>query len=452
MSRVRIPARGRHVGGSGVAVRPRPLLSGVLFAASVAAGVTITHAWGHTGFAWYGTSLGVILAAKLVLALGKPRAYPHGAPQGLRVGVVIPVYNEDPTAFAACLASLDGQTHSPDVVVIVDDASGDRRAADLAQNWMDTRPHVEFMQAPENRGKRHAQAAAFRDHRDVDIWVTVDSDTILEPDAIRQGLRPFHDPKVTAATGTVLALNPLDGILPALIDIRYANAFLGDRAAQSRLGAVLCCCGSLSFWRAEVIHANLTDWLGQTFMGQPATFGDDRRLSRYAGDAGRVVLARDSIARTAVPTRFGHYLRQQARWGRSFWRESYLMLTTGSPRRVGWWLTVVEMVTTVAFTFGMAAALIVGPLSGRWSTVGAYVGWVAVTAWARSVHVFAVRGRGSLWRTTGAFLVAPLYGVLTLGVLLPLRVWSLLTLRSSAWGTRAGGVEVTADRALAGVS
>lgn len=428
------PQTARHRSRRRLSVDRRPALTGSLFVTFALLGVVVIRLTGHHTFAWYGTTLGLLLAVKLLLSIAAtPRYEPPS--EHLNIGLAIPIFNEDVAALRACLRSIEAQTYRPDLVVLVDDCSTDRTASDMAERWASRREYAVYVALPKNVGKRHAQGVAFANYA-ADIWVTVDSDTILEPDAVYQGLKPFNDPRVMAVTGTVLALNAIEGLLPRLIDVRYANAFLGDRAAQSTLGSVLCACGSLAFYRGEVVRENLNDWLGQTFLGKPATFGDDRRLTRYALDAGKVLLARDALARTAVPQKFNHYIRQQARWGRSFWRESYLMLKDGSPRRVAWWLSLLEVTTTVLFSIGMTTAMIVGPLSGSWHTALGYLGWVAVTAWARSVHLFVVRGRQPWYQTALAFLVAPLYGLLSLFVLVPLRFWSLATLKASAWGTR----------------
>lgn len=77
-----------------------------------------------------------------------------------------------------------------------------------------------------------------------------------------------------------------------------------------------------------------------------------------------------------------------------------------------------------------------------------YLVWVFLAGYARSVHVFSVRRAGvSRWKQGGVFLMAPLYGVIHVLALLPLRLYSLATLRSTSWGTRSAGVEVRAEGA-----
>ena len=128
------------------------------------------------------------------------------------------------------------------------------------------------------------------------------------PSFLTQGCR-----RTTGVAGFVSAYNWSQNVLTRLTDLRYVSAFLAERAAYSFFGAVLCCCGSLAFYRADVVRANLDDFLDQRFLGRVATYGDDRRLTNYALQSGRVVLCSRARASTAVPERFGHYLRQQVR-------------------------------------------------------------------------------------------------------------------------------------------
>ncbi|MET9023098.1 hypothetical protein ABZV93_24290, partial [Actinopolymorpha sp. NPDC004070] len=59
---------------------------------------------------------------------------------------------------------------------------------------------------------------------------------------------------------------------------------------------------------------------------------------------------RHAIAHTAVPERFNHFVRQQARWGRSFFRESLWVLGNLSPTRPAWWLTLLELAQWAVFS------------------------------------------------------------------------------------------------------
>jgi hyaluronan synthase len=288
-------------------------------------------------------------------------------------------------------------------------------------------------------------ADAFKWDGGMDVVVTVDSDTRLDPAALAEITRPFSDPTVSAATGLVMASNARDAVLSRLVDLRYVNAFLYERGAYSRVGAVLCCCGSLAAYRAAVVYDNLDEFLTQTFLGVRQQFGDDRAMTNAALKVGRVVLARDAVAETAVPERLNHFLRQQARWGRSFYRESLRALQGLPVSNPAWWLTLIELASQAAFTAALVVSLVIRPALFGHVPAAAWAATIAASGWARSVFVFAVDRPGWTWRDRWlSFALAPAYGGLHLLLLIPLRLWSLLTLREGGWGTRVKGVEVAA--------
>ena len=427
---------------SAVRVRANPWVVISLFSV-VAAGAAVWMVWrGIPGISIYGVVVAVLLLGKLVLSL-LPAPKWDPAPRGWRVCVVVPIYNEDPAILARNLASIDAQTYAPTDVWIVDDGSSDPSARIMAEWWAAQRPEARVVYQ-ENAGKREAMGQAFKAlAHDVDVFVCVDSDTVLEPDAIEEGLAAFTDPDVAAVTGTVVALNQDRGLLPQLLDLRYVNAFLYERAAYSRLGAVLCVCGSAAFWRGDIIERHVDDFLGQTFLGQPASYGDDRHLTNLSLQYGKVVLAHKAVARTAVPERGGHFIRQQIRWGKSFFRESIWTLTHLSPRRAAWWLAALESVSWAGFSIGLLLTAFVLPIVTGQVHLFDYMVWCFIAGYARSVHVFSVRrAEWSRRAQLVAFLMSPLYGMMHVLLLLPLRVYSLLTLRSTSWGTRSAGVEV----------
>jgi hyaluronan synthase len=75
-----------------------------------------------------------------------------------------------------------------------------------------------------------------------------------------------------------------------------------------------------------------------------------------------------------------------------------------------------------------------------------YLAYAAVMAYARSGRHVGAPGGYSRGRELRVFVLAPLYAALHLTVLIPLRVYSLLTLRDGNWGTRAQ-VEVSSGAA-----
>lgn len=424
-------------------VKRNPLLAIAIFVTCL---VLALGFWrGHGAASVYGWVVFAILGTKLGLSLLPARRWAP-APDGLRVGVVITSYNEDPRYLSACIEALLNQTRPPHRIVVVDDCSGDLAGHQLASAYENQSSSVIAIRHLRNAGKRQALATGFRQlEGEVDVFLCVDSDTILEPNAIDEGLAPFSDSRVTATTGVVVVANHEVNLLTRLIDVRYINAFVGERAAYSKLGSVLCVCGSLAFYRADVVLRHLDEFLTQQFLGQTATVGDDRHLTNWCLTEGKVVLAEKSLGHTAAPQRWGHYIRQQTRWGRSFFRESLWALRHRSPTVLAWWLTLVELSQWFVFSSILVYIIVVHPILTGEFLLGEYLLFVAVMAMARSVRYFDVkRVHQSRASRAHSFLITPIYGYLSIFVMAPLRFWSLMTLRKSVWGTRAKGVEVRA--------
>lgn len=415
-----------------------------LLARSVLAASLGAFAYIHldVGISLIGAVMTLAMVAKLSIAEVHRSRHRYGiAPRGLRVCAVMPIHNEDPAYAVAGVASMLAQTRPIDRIHVVDDGSTDRMAAALAvrDHLLANGGRVEWAVTvlPSNVGKRHALAYGFSAAPDADVFLCVDSDTVLHRDAVAEGLRPFSDRDVAAVTGLVSAHNRRRNVLTRLIDLRYVSAFLSERAAYSAFGAVLCCCGSLSFYRAEVVRENLQDFLHQYFLGRNATFGDDRRLTNYALRARKVVLAERSRASTAVPERLSHYVRQQIRWNKSFFRESLWVLSTFPMRSAAFWLTLSEVAMWIAVGSALLAAAVVYPLIGQIGHLREMLVFILLAAWARNAAYLEHRREGV--RRSDRLLVfamAPLYGLLHIVVLIPVRIYALLTLRQGRWGTR----------------
>jgi hyaluronan synthase len=419
-------------------VRRRPWLGAAVFLL-VALLVALEWPDQHGRGAIYGIALFAVLSLKLTASV--KHAPSREAPPRRDIAVVVPYYNEDPEILALCLDSILAQTYRPSHVVVIDDGSTDLRAGSEMAGWEERfgTAGIAFtaISFEENKGKREALVAGFRTAPTAWAYLCVDSDTRLEPRALHEVMRPFADPTVTCATGLVIASNWRRNVLTRLIDLRYTNAFLFERAAYSALGSVLCACGSLAVYRADVVHKYADDFLNQKFLGQKAIFGDDRRLTNYSLLEGRAVLQETAIASTAVPERLSHYVRQQVRWNKSFFRESLWAIRNLDRRRPAVWLTLVELTSWVVFTGMLFAATIVSPIRTGQVMLLTYASYLVLVGYARSVRYFEVRRKGvRRWEVAGTFLLAPLYGLLHMGLLMPLRLYSLATLHRGGWGTR----------------
>jgi hyaluronan synthase len=395
---------------------------------------------------WYGIAVGTLLLLKLLLSIRRTDAVaqPRRAyTPDLSVAAIITVYNEAPEMIRRCLGSLLAQTRLPNWVVMVDDCSktddAHRVLGQLQPAFAAAGVQLDLIRFGSNTGKRHALAAGFKTHPNADLYLCVDSDTILHPAALQEAVLPFRSDHVHAVTGLVLANNRAVNLLTRLIDMRYVNAFLGERVAYGRLGSVLCACGSLAVYRGWVIRKHLPDFLSQTFLNKPATFGDDRRLTYYALTEGESLIVPTAIAHTDVPENLNHYIRQQIRWGKSFIREGVLLAAQlRYARRVFYWLNLLELVTWITFTVALLLALAAIPLHPAGPIIlGTYCVYACVAAWLRSLHYLRRAPGVPLPDRILTFAAAPLYALLNICLLLPLRLYSLATLGRNGWGTRA---------------
>ena len=81
-----------------------------------------------------------------------------------------------------------------------------------------------------------------------------------------------------------------------------------------------------SFYRSHIIKDNVEEWVSQTMFGIPQTFGDDRRLTAIALRYGRTVINPQAICETIVPETISNFLKQQVRWNKSFFKETFIFI------------------------------------------------------------------------------------------------------------------------------
>jgi N-acetylglucosaminyltransferase len=343
------------------------------------------------------------------------------------VDVVVPCFNEDPSLLEACCRSVAAQDYQgPLRVWLVDDGSGNRDALlAVYERWEERGWTVRLLDA--NTGKRAAQDEAVRRGSGA-LVVLMDSDTVLAPDAVRQAAARFADDRVGAVSGSVGVLNAPTNLLTRLIHHRYRLRFQVERPAQGFFTSLLCCSGPFAVYRRSLLAELWPRYLGQTFAGVRCTNGDDLHLTNLVLATGRQVLFEPrAIASTSVPRSLRLYLRQQLRWNRSFYRE--LRWTFAGIRSRHPYLAL-DVLARALLPLLLAAAL------GLLAAEGLLVGWELLAAdLTLALAMLCV---------TAAFLLVHgasvpfllLYGPLHMALLVPVRLWALLTLASPRWETR----------------
>jgi hyaluronan synthase len=242
------------------------------------------------------------------------------------ITVIVPAFNEGPLVGETlrCLAGAD-YPRGRLKIIVVDDGSTDDTWSHIEAAANDIGTIVTPIHCPTNRGKRWALWEGFRRGKG-EVFVTVDSDSLIEPTALRELVSPMvHNKSIGAVAGNVRVLNRQRGLIPRMIAVRYVMTFDYKRAAQSMMGggAVLCCAGALAAYRSSAVAQVLDRWLHQTFRGGPARAGEDHAMTNFILSRGyKVCYQRTARVRTSTPSTYANLCKMFLRWGRSNVRET----------------------------------------------------------------------------------------------------------------------------------
>ncbi len=245
------------------------------------------------------------------------------------ITVIIPAYNEGPDVAKSIdsIARSNYPRHKMQIIAI-DDGSKDDTWYHMDLAAKRNSDIVCAIRMDKNGGKRQGLRVGFALAAG-DILVTMDSDSIVEPDSLRSLVTPIaRDPRIGAVAGNVKVLNRDAGILPRMMRASFVLAFDFTRAYQSKIGAVLCTPGAFSAYRRSAVEAVLNDWNNQTWCGKPSTIAEDRALSNLILREGHeIVFQSDATVWTNVPTTYKQMAKMYQRWERGNLRENLTYAT-----------------------------------------------------------------------------------------------------------------------------
>ena len=176
--------------------------------------------------------------------------------------------------------------------------------------------------------------------------------------------------------------------------------------------------------------AALPAWLGQTFMGTAATFGDDRSLTNFILKTHDVVYHAGARCATYVPRKWETFFRQQLRWKKSWIRETTIaarFMYTKHPFAVlAYYGSVI--VTVVSPLVALRAVLYL-PLTGGGISYAPYLlGLLLVYAFFGLLYYYFTRE--DHWYYGMAF------ALIYVAVLSFQNYYALVTVNRNHWGTR----------------
>ena len=236
------------------------------------------------------------------------------------VSIVVPAFNEE-VGIERAVRSLADRDHADIDVVVVDDGSTDRTAEIVRGLGL---PCVTVVSQP-NSGKAAALNTGIA-HARSDLIVTVDGDTVFEPDTVTRLVQQFSDPEVGAVSGNTKVGNRR-GLIGRWQHIEYVMGFNLDRRMFHLLGCMPTVPGAIGAFRRSALEdvGGVSD----------DTLAEDTDLTMAINRAGwRVVYEDSARGWTEAPATLGQLWRQRYRWCygtmQSIWKHKAALWTRGS--------------------------------------------------------------------------------------------------------------------------
>lgn len=353
------------------------------------------------------------------------------SPLSLPVTIVVPAYNEA-AVIVASIRSLLASRYRELQVMVVNDGSQDTTLEALVEAFelvpVERVPRANLASEPvrgvyasrrdsrlvvidkENGGKSDALNCGIR-YAAYPLFCSIDSDTILDPDALARLVWAFQAEPETVATGGIVRIvngsrveggrirairTPRSPLVNIQI-VEYLRGFLAGRAGWSRMNMLLIVSGAFGLFRREtVIEAGGYD---------TTTVGEDAelivRLHRHCLERRRrykITFVADPICWTEAPSDLRTLARQRDRWQRglleTLWRHRAMI---GRPR-----FGIVGLIGLPFLLIFEAAGPLVEVAGIAYSVIGLAVGFVSP---AIACVVFALAFTYGLVLSFGALLI-----------------------------------------------
>jgi peptidoglycan-N-acetylglucosamine deacetylase len=252
---------------------------------------------------------GILLVSARALIIGllalaeklrpNPADHPEYKPN---VTVMIPAYNEESVIVDTVRSAL-ASVYPKLEILVIDDGSSDR-TAELVRSNFGSDPRVRLLLQP-NRGKPAALNHALSEATG-EIVVSIDADTIVDPEAVPRLVRHFVNPKVGAVAGNVKVMNR-NKWLTRWQALEYITSQNLEKRAFDLLNCIPVVPGAAGAWRTDLLRAN------GGFSGDTVAEDTDLTLT-IRRNGWKILYDEDAIGRTEVPDTVEALIRQRFRW------------------------------------------------------------------------------------------------------------------------------------------
>ncbi len=291
---------------------------------------------GLTSFVVYTFFVGDVLMSLKFLCIGtlatfdRLRKPPPAAPADFQpsVTVIVPAFNEE-KVIERTVRSVLSSSYSRLRVIVVDDGSSDSTTDVVREKFS---PEIEaghlVLLTKVNGGKASALNYGLM-HADSDIYVGIDADTVIAPDAVSQLVPHFANSRVGAVAGNTKVGNRVN-LWTRWQALEYITSQNFERRALNVFGAVTVVPGAIGAWRTAAVRAA---------GGYPVdTVAEDADLTMALLERGWLVTNEDrALAFTEAPSTARGLMRQRFRWSfgvlQAVWKHRHAMSKCS---RLGW--------------------------------------------------------------------------------------------------------------------
>lgn len=230
-----------------------------------------------------------------------------------KVAIIVPCWNEEST-IAGTIRSLLALDYPKDQlsIVLVNDGSTDGTAQAMDAFAHESRVRIIHK---ENGGKHTAINEGIAYAKDAEIIGCLDADSFVAPDALREMIAYFDDPKVAAVTPAMSVFNPRT-ILERMQNAEYIFG-IGWRHALALVNGIFVTPGPFSMYRKNVVD----DLGGFRYAHQAEDMEMALRMQRHGWHIENAPRAR---VYTKVPRTVLKLIKQRTRWTTGFLRNVLL--------------------------------------------------------------------------------------------------------------------------------
>lgn len=367
-----------------------------------------------------------------------------------KVTFMIPSYNEGQVV-EDCINSIMASNYPTDMleIIAVDDGSSDDTWEHLQAMQQKYPDNVIVWKNTPNKGKPFTLIDIINNSTG-EIIFTVDSDTIVQKDAIKEMVSCYADPEIGGVGGEVRVKNLNDSLWTQMQGMLYANLFYLVKTVENQFLTSRCLCGPLASFRHEIFVECIPLIREREFLGvKPIKCGEDAYLTtRISLGSGiskkwKIFNCNSALAWTDNPATTKAYLLQQLRW----WRGSMLNGTyvLGNLYKNIMHAGVSSVMVTLITVMGVFTSFLL--LAYFWIS-----GWFvelfvitlianAITGMLRCLAYNRLIGKNDpvIGKMKNPILTGCAYGVWTLIAWFVLSILSLFTMDDGGWVTRQDG-------------